>query len=66
VEILTLEHQPGFSLEKYVLLKLSFPVLTLACNLTLPDGFFPRHEAECSSVGDDFSGSRQLGIVLVS
>lgn len=31
----------SFSLEEYFLLKLSFPILMLVCNLALPGGFFP-------------------------
>lgn len=40
VEILTLGHMPAFSLMEYILLKFSFPILMLVCNLALPDGFF--------------------------
>lgn len=41
VEILTLGHMPAFSLMEYILLKFSFPILMLVCNLVFPDGFFP-------------------------
>lgn len=42
VEILTLGYMPAFSLMEYILLKFSFPVLMMVCNLVLPDGFFPQ------------------------
>lgn len=42
VEILTLGYMPAFSLMEYILLKFSFPILMMICNLILPDGFFPQ------------------------
>lgn len=52
VETLTLGHMPAFNLMEYILLKFSFPILMLVCNLALPDGFFPHDRRLHALVGE--------------